>query len=109
MIERDIQTILQRLDAIEDHLAELAKVLAPPPKPAKWMTVSGAVKHFGLKSPYQIRNLVHKGVIETTDWGNKGIIINTESLYRYLESRKRQTREDVDRETAQHIINHLND
>lgn len=109
MIERDIQTILQRLDAIEDHLAELAKVLAPPPKPAKWMTVSGAAKHFGLKSPYQIRNLVHKGVIETTDWGNKGIVINTESLYRYLESRKRQTRDDVSLKTAEHIINHLND
>ncbi|MBR6041495.1 MAG: hypothetical protein IKP37_02510 [Paludibacteraceae bacterium] len=109
MIERDIQTILQRLDAIEDPLAELAKVLAPPPKPAKWMTVSGAAKHFGLKSPYQIRNLITKKVIGVADLGGKGIYVDTESLYKYLEGRRRQTQEDVDRGKAQHVINHLND
>ena len=109
MIERDIQTILQRLDAIEDHLAELAKVLAPPPKPSKWMTVNGAAKQLWLKNGYQIRNLITKKVIGVADLGGKGIYVDTESLYKYLEGRRRQTRDDVSLKTAEHIINHLND
>lgn len=109
MIEQDIQNILQRLDNIERLLLKLEKAAAPPKPPSKWMTVNEAAKQLGLRNGYQIRNLITKKVIGVADLGGKGIYVDTESLYKYLEGRRRQTQEDVGRETAQHVINHLND
>lgn len=91
MIEQNLNAILAKLAAIEAKVAELENRLAPKERPAKWLVVNEAAKHFGL-NPQQIRYLILTQQIGVANLSEKRVLVDTDSLAEYLRGHQEQTK-----------------